>query len=115
MLRMCLLPGMVLAASPQSLKQELENAVLPLLHSMSAASNASAWSFAYKDADVALQLCVGRIQRDSAARDCTPNDTFAWGSTTKPITSAMLLQLAEHRLLDLDAPVAQNGLPCTLS
>ena len=99
-------PEPLAVAPPEPLAVALEKAVVPLLEELSTRGNESAWSFAYKDADLEVQFCAGPIKRGDSARKCHGEDTFAWGSTTKPITAVMLLQLAESGLLDLDAPVA---------
>ena len=94
-------PEPLAVAPPEPLAVALEKAVVPLLEELSTRGNESAWSFAYKDADLEVQFCAGPIKRGDSARKCHGEDTFAWGSTTKPITAVMLLQLAESGLLDL--------------
>ena len=104
-----LLPSFPATPPASRLPTELEAAVRPLLRKLSANNNDSAWSLAYKDADYEVALCAGPVKRSdngSSARACSSDDTFAWGSITKPMTAVLLLQLAERGVLDLDAPVA---------
>ena len=96
-------------APPEPLAVALEKAVVPLLAALSTRGNESAWSFAYKDADLEVQFCAGPIMRGDGARKCHGKDTFAWGSTTKPITAVMLLQLAESGLLEKKMPIGSES------
>lgn len=57
-------------APPEPLAVALEKAVVPLLEALSTRGNESAWSFAYKDADLEVQFCAGPIMRGDGARKC---------------------------------------------
>ena len=102
-------PEPLAVAPPEPLAVALEKAVVPLLEELSTRGNESAWSFAYKDADLEVQFCAGPIKRGDSARKCHGEDTFAWGSTTKPITAVMLLQLAESGLLEKKMPIGSES------
>ena len=71
-------------------------AVTPQLQQLSAQHGNSSWAFAYRDADTSVELCAG--YSDVAARTaCRPAaDRYAWGSTTKPYTATLVLQLLQR-------------------
>ena len=101
------------AAPPATLRAAIEEAVRPVLRNRSLATNQSAWSFAYHDAVLDLTLCEGYTDRERRA-PCDPagGDLFFWGSTTKPMSSVLALQLVEQgRIASLDDPFLRYAEP----
>ena len=84
-----LLPPVAASSQPvPTLADAIRDAISPILRNLSKGTNDSAWSFAYKDAGVTVELCEG--YRDIPGRvPCAPTDNFAWGSTTKTRTWTM--------------------------
>eukprot|EP00039_Didymoeca_costata_P002660 m.61787 g.61787 ORF g.61787 m.61787 type:complete len:442 (+) comp11447_c0_seq1:116-1441(+) len=84
--------------------------ITPVLQNLSATHNNSAWAFSYRDDDINVSMCVGYADIINKV-PCKPSDKFAWGSTTKPTTSIMILMLQEAGKLKLDDPFVPYANP----
>ena len=71
------------AAPSVPLADAIKAAVTPALKSLSDAHNGTAWSFAYRDADVEVAFCVG-FSNIATRTPCTTDDVFAWGAPPAP-------------------------------
>jgi CubicO group peptidase (beta-lactamase class C family) len=61
-------------------------------------------SIAFKNVDYAIAAAAG-IADFSSGRKVTTDDTFAWGSGTKPLTGASILKLISDGHFNLETPV----------
>lgn len=61
-------------------------------------------SIAFKNADHTVAAAAGMADF-SAKRTVTPDDSFAWGSGTKPLTGASILKLISEGHFNLETPV----------
>ena len=80
----------------------LRNALLPVLKNISRAYDDTAWSVAYKDANVTLEVCAGFADNESKIPCNASTDKYAFGSTTKSQTAVLVLDLVEQGRLNLD-------------
>ena len=102
------------AVEASSLAAALEEALMPVLTQMSSTltmgRNHSDWTFAYTDAETSVSFCAGYSDLVSKTH-CSANDTFAWGSTTKVMTSTLVLQMIEDGKFELDESIVPNANP----
>ena len=92
-------------------------AVQPHLQNLSLQNgNGSGWGFAYRDANTSITLCAGNSDM-KARTPCSTSDHYAWGSTTKVMTSVLILRLVEQGKIDPSettvAYITGNGLKTT--